>query len=622
MSMITASFIALTLAVTSPPREPDGGGPAPRVGIDYDAELPQPLAPLLRKTSGQPLELAFPLRAHTNSKAIAVHGIANFVDQLDAFDAIEDYNCGQRTYDSDNYNHDAIDFFTWPFGWWQQENDETAVVAAAPGVVTRKRDGNPDKSCDFTDQSARANYVELQHDDGTVTRYLHMKNGSLTKKSIGERIESGEYLGIVGSSGRSSGPHLHFAIYENNQAVEARNGACNATATDITWIDEPPYYDSGLNLLATHDAPPDFRTCPETEIVNLSNRFEPGDVVYSAVYLRDQRQGQVIQYEIRDPNDHVFQQWTSSLNNVDHYAASYWYWGDQLPNDAPEGTWVFEVTYVGQTHQHAFEVGDSEEPQFEAAPSSAKFAGLWFDVSRSGEGLNIIPSPAGVLVYYFGSDREGNRLWLASELLQANLTSEQTYDLRLFDSSGGNFTAPIAPKRGLSEWGTISLSFTSCQSGSALLTGKDGELFMELSKLSGVAGSGCEQSDMDLDKATSLSGLWFDPEVPGDGFNIVESGAGSTLFYYGFDERGYRLWLISDTFVAPDSGETTGIPLFKLADGVFGTPDVESLETWGEATLHRSSCSSMQITLDGQTGLRDIPGQSLVGIAGLECSTE
>ncbi len=57
------------------------------------------------------------------------------------------------------------------------------------------------------------NRVEVCHADGTVTRYLHLKKDSIPNNvTVGSRVECGQVLGIVGSSGRSAAPHLHFDV--------------------------------------------------------------------------------------------------------------------------------------------------------------------------------------------------------------------------------------------------------------------------------------------------------------------------------------------------------------------------------------------------------------------------
>jgi hypothetical protein len=57
----------------------------------------------------------------------------------------------------------------------------------------------------------QANYVELCHADGTITRYLHLMRDEVLVEP-GDAVQCGQRLGLIGSSGRSSAPHLHFDV--------------------------------------------------------------------------------------------------------------------------------------------------------------------------------------------------------------------------------------------------------------------------------------------------------------------------------------------------------------------------------------------------------------------------
>lgn len=59
--------------------------------------------------------------------------------------------------------------------------------------------------------------VEIDHGNGLSTRYAHM---SRIRVRQGDRIDTGDVVGEVGSSGRSTGPHLHYEVRRNGNAVD------------------------------------------------------------------------------------------------------------------------------------------------------------------------------------------------------------------------------------------------------------------------------------------------------------------------------------------------------------------------------------------------------------------
>lgn len=102
---------------------------------------------------------------------------------------------GARSYEM----HEGLDF-SGPVG--------KPILATAEGVVVR---------ADYN--GGYGNHVRVDHGYNYETLYAHM---SKIEVKIGDRIERGDVLGYLGSTGRSSGPHLHYGIYRNGQAMNPR----------------------------------------------------------------------------------------------------------------------------------------------------------------------------------------------------------------------------------------------------------------------------------------------------------------------------------------------------------------------------------------------------------------
>ena len=71
---------------------------------------------------------------------------------------------------------------------------------------------------------AYGNLVEVDHGDGVTTRYAHCDRLDVRP---GDTVEAGEQLGTVGSTGRSTGPHLHFEVRIEGEAVNPQESSWN-----------------------------------------------------------------------------------------------------------------------------------------------------------------------------------------------------------------------------------------------------------------------------------------------------------------------------------------------------------------------------------------------------------
>lgn len=138
-----------------------------------------------------------------------------------------DYACGGACYDG----HTGEDFWV-PYGGEVLAGQEGVVIATYNGCANYGYRNNP---CG----GYCGNHVTIRHADGTRSRYCHMQLNSV-RVSNGQRVGCGQLLGVVGSSGSSTGPHLHFA-YETSGGgrQEAFAGGCGRSST--RWVEQRGY---------------------------------------------------------------------------------------------------------------------------------------------------------------------------------------------------------------------------------------------------------------------------------------------------------------------------------------------------------------------------------------------
>ena len=135
---------------------------------------------------------------------------------------MRDYMCGGLTGDGHKGTDIAIrDLATMAAG--------VEVRAAAAGVVDALRDGMADLSVNEAGRQAIegkecGNGIRLAHGDGWTTWYCHLRRGSLMVRQ-GDRVEAGQPLALVGLSGETSFPHVHFDVRHGERVVDPFVGA-------------------------------------------------------------------------------------------------------------------------------------------------------------------------------------------------------------------------------------------------------------------------------------------------------------------------------------------------------------------------------------------------------------
>lgn len=325
---------------------------------------------MLRQQGGLPVvsstmaqAFSWPIKQALNYNDRGFYGISNYIDENTNFPGqVLDYNCGNRSYDQNSgYNHLGTDIFTWPFYWDKMNNNKVQVIAAAAGTILGKDDGNFDQNCSFCTSACNWNAVYVLHADGSVAWYGHLKTGSLTTKSVGQTVTEGEYIGVVGSSGNSTGPHLHLEVYTNTsytQLVDPWAGPCNALNGNTSWwASQQPYYVPTLSKVMTGSAAPQTGQCPGTEFMNQKINFVSGQTIYLSSFYRDQLTGDGATHAIYMPDGTPYLNWSSTFNT--YFSASYWWYSRTLPAGAQPGVWRYEVVLNGiQKSAVYFTVGD------------------------------------------------------------------------------------------------------------------------------------------------------------------------------------------------------------------------------------------------------------------------
>jgi uncharacterized delta-60 repeat protein len=127
------------------------------------------------------------------------------------------------------------------------------VYAAAAGTVIRAANDKWDNfpSGDKTFGTGGGNSVILDHGNGEVSFYAHMQKGSVLVSS-GQVVAAGQKLGLVGNSGSSSGPHLHFGLVD----VPGKTSVSEAQSVPVYFIDAKfPTYSGGAQLRQLRAAP-------------------------------------------------------------------------------------------------------------------------------------------------------------------------------------------------------------------------------------------------------------------------------------------------------------------------------------------------------------------------------
>ena len=135
------------------------------------------------------------------------------------------------------------------------QGDDIALALNSP--INAYADGEVVKVA--YDPNGYGNYLDIKHDNGYVTRYAHA-NGFNVKK--GDKVTEGQVIGKVGSTGRSTGPHLHFEGMKDGKRVNPRELGQYFVLSDTV---KP----KGINIMANTNT----NTTSAEDLENLKNQI-------------------------------------------------------------------------------------------------------------------------------------------------------------------------------------------------------------------------------------------------------------------------------------------------------------------------------------------------------------
>lgn len=369
-----------------------------------------------------------PFRSKAGFADYGYHTLQNQVDHnLTPNGALTDYNCGTRTYDWATGNHEGTDYILWPYPWKRMQENTMEIIAAAPGIIINKKNAASDLNC-LNNGNPNWNGIVVEHSDGSIAIYMHFKKNSATTKEIGDTVAAGEFIGIAGSSGSSTIPHLHFEIRDaNDNLIDPYKGTCNTINADSWWATQENYYVPRINRISTHYSITDDTTCPVVENTYERLNFNNGDLMVLKLYYRDIKPGDVTHIKITSPNGVVSSDfsWTQDWGYFYPTAHAYWNFGN-VTNAWLTGVYNVVVTFGGNTYTTVFGVRttlsaeEQLEESFSIYPNPVKDI-LFIKNFQNGESAEIVD----------GSGRVVKKASLKGNSINVNGLLKGTYILKL-----------------------------------------------------------------------------------------------------------------------------------------------------------------------------------------------
>jgi len=299
-----------------------------------------------------PMKLIWPLEGTPFTELY----ISNYVD-VDPTGGLFDYTGGNASYDG----HSAWDIGP---GNFHEMDLGVEVYAAADGTVSQVHDGEFDRYTTWGSPSPTANYVKIDHGDGWQTIYWHLRRDSLQVEE-GQVVQQGDFIGYLGSSGKSSGAHLHFGVRHHGRIVEPAIDPETFFLEPLRYVgDAPTVYLSGI----TNDSPSDHAKERPSDVEVFPQAT--GQKTYAWARFAGLRENDSVQYVWKKPNGSTY--FTGTTQMEQDYSNSQWWFSRTLPSTPDLGTWTVEFHVNGsKLGEDSFQVTASGAPEIRVEEEEA-----------------------------------------------------------------------------------------------------------------------------------------------------------------------------------------------------------------------------------------------------------
>jgi murein DD-endopeptidase MepM/ murein hydrolase activator NlpD len=214
-----------------------------------------------------------------------------------------DFTCGTLAYDG----HDGTDFAV---PTRADMSGGVAVLAAAPGTVAGIRDGVEDFA-PKVDGKECGNGVVVDHGGGWQTQYCHMRMGSV-RVAVGDAVDTGTPLGLIGQSGMAQFPHMHLAVRKDGVEVDpfapTATNTCDLasadTARDDLWLPEITYQAGGIIGAGFAIEVPEFEAI-KSGLASPAALPPTSPALVLWVYLFGAKAGDAVVFDITGPDGRI-----------------------------------------------------------------------------------------------------------------------------------------------------------------------------------------------------------------------------------------------------------------------------------------------------------------------------